>query len=80
MGNAKISQDNSNNRSGITDSLRGFLLKLPNGSGNDLSREMNSVNEIRTRDNNGNELSPQELVSVVFTRVPLLLLIDSILL
>ena len=47
-------------RSG-TDGVRDLLFQLP--SGQDLSREMQGVEDIRSRAQNGNptELSPQEL-------------------
>lgn len=40
-----------------------MLFDLPGGSGTELSREMQDVEDIRTRASNGsmNEMSPQEL-------------------
>lgn len=41
-----------------SDQLRGMLVDLPGGGGNELSQELNGVDEIRTR---GGEMSPQEV-------------------
>lgn len=41
-----------------SDQLRGMLVDLPGGGGTELSRELNGVDEIRTR---GGEMSPQEV-------------------
>ncbi|GAA5960368.1 hypothetical protein JCM21900_003530 [Sporobolomyces salmonicolor] len=49
--------------SGSANTLRKMLFDLPGGSGSGLSREMQDVEDIRTRASNGqmNDMSPQEL-------------------
>ncbi|SDA01330.1 BZ3500_MvSof-1268-A1-R1_Chr10-1g02585 [Microbotryum saponariae] len=52
-------------RDGPTDTLRDLFVQLPGSTGNDLSREMNNVEDIRSRAANGtldaSAMSPQEL-------------------
>lgn len=48
---------------GVTDDLRDMLFKLPGGTGENLTREMQGVDDIRTRAQQGDPstMSPQEL-------------------
>lgn len=48
---------------GATDSIRDMLFQLPGESGGNLSREMQGVEDIRSRaaSGNPNDMSPQEL-------------------
>ncbi|SCV73961.1 BQ2448_6391 [Microbotryum intermedium] len=52
-------------RDGPTDTLRDLFVQLPGSTGNDLSREMDSVEDIRSRASNGtldaSAMSPQQL-------------------